>query len=619
MYRYYDIDFKNSKNTYFGYLEKNGIILFIFMQKEGDLETNTNEILVNFIVTEFLEKQEFSSKFLKNLIIRTNDLFNEKKTCELGLKFLSSSIMLVLSNKSKYLIASSGNIQASVFDKDEKLKLRTRLDNIAYELYENKEITFDMIAENKYRKEVTNCLGGLKQLAINMTGELELELMDTILIEGINSWDNTNKEIDFAKIKIKKIEKKEKGRKNSFLIIGIIILFSIFTLFILNNKRIKVYEDKINEVKENIKIYEKNKVYKNIGTMLLELENIYKDLYKAKAIYIPRKLEIEYVKDTEYIKRVREDIITYNEIEKEISQSKLDIKNNEYIVAYNKLDKIKNNKLKYKLDTINTLIIESNDLQKAYNNLEKIDDLLENEKYEDLKLLLSDTKKIYMKYKRADLINTFLEPVYEKMNDKIESLKAIIEKTIESYKTMENKNLALVKLDDAFNLAKRVGDNDLLDRIENDRKLLDSEIKNLKEEIEVLKLEAKQYMNEKKYRVSLEAFLEVNKKLKKLDLISEINENNKTIRKIKELIRKEKKPTIIKNKKNEVEGEIIKSIYLSIEKGDEYISNNEFKNAYEEYKRALDLSNKVKIPNITIKKLKDKMKYSYEKINSAWW
>lgn len=619
MYKYFDVNFKNSKNTYFGYLEKGDNILFIFLQKEGDLETNTNEILVNFIVNEFLENSEFSSRFLKKLIIRTNDLFNEKKTCELGLKFLSSSILLILTNKSKYLIASSGNILASIYDKEENLKLSTRLDNIAYELYENSEITYDMIAQSKYRREVTNCLGGLKQLAINMTGELELELMDTILIEGINSWDSTNKDEDFARIKIKKIEKKEKGKKNSFLIVSLIIVFIIFILFILNKKRIFIYENKINEIKNNIKIYEKNKIYKNILVEVLKLEKIYENLYKEKLIYIPRKMEINYIKDTEYLKKLKKEIKEYEEIEQIIHLSELDIDNRNYISAKNKLEKLKNNYLKYKLDKINILLVKSIELNKAYENIENANKLLLNKEYLDIRELLDKSKEIYIKYKNKDLIELKIDPLLKKLDNEILNIKNIIEKNIKDSISLENKNLALVKLNDALNLATRVGDKELLNEINKEINLLEKEIEKLKLDAKTLKDEALIYLKEKKYRSSLEAFLESNIRFRKLGLVKEIDENSKTIRNIKEIINNDKKSTSVKNKKSDLEGEIIKSIYLSIEKGDEYISSNDFENALLEYERALNLSNKVKIPNLTIKKLKDKVIYAKEKINSAWW
>lgn len=620
MYRYFDIDFKNSKNTFFGYLEKNNNILFIFLQKEGDLETNTNDILVNYIANYFMENSEFSARFLKNLIIRTNEVFNEKKTCELGLKFLSSSILLVLTNKSKYLIASSGNILASIFDKDDNLKLRTNLDNIAFELYENSEITYDMIAQNKYRKEVTNCLGGLKQLAINMTGELELELMDTILIEGINSWDNTNKDEDFAKIKIKKTERNENGKKNSFLIIiTVITVFSIFTLSLLNKLQIQNYESNISKIRQNIKVYEKNGIYKNLEKEIFKLEKVYDSLYKKTLIYIPKKTEINHIKDVEYIKKLKEVINMYKDIRIKLENAEQDMVNEKYQLAQDKLDSIKNNSLKYRVEYIDKKINMARKLIIAKNNVENFEKLLQEKEYEKLKELLDQTKKIYVENDKIKLIDINLKPIYEKLKTKIDSLVQIVDKNIESSKVIENKSESKVKLNDAFNLAKMVGDNDLIERVKNEITLLEDQIQKITKEAKALKDEGLLHYKDKKYRSSLEAFLESNIRFRKLGLTKEIEENSKTIRNLKELIYKEKNEFGGKSKKSELEMELVKSVYLSIDKGDEYTSNNDFKNALTEYERALKLSNKVKIPSTTIKKLNDKISYVKEKINSVWW
>ena len=230
---------------------------------------------------------------------------------------------------------------------------------------------------------------------------------------------------------------------------------------------------------------------------------------------------------------------------------------------------------------------------------------------------IKDLKEIIEVYKNSKFkINVIdLENKLNEFVEIAEKYKLKVDEDIVNVKILQNENITLAekKLIEIKNNLEALEDNIRL-------KEIDEILVNVREEIKYNKDELEKNFNQglieyenKNYEDSIEYFkyaLNSSEKLNNLERAKEIKDRIRYIsKKIEE--KRLKENTIDKNIKNDenIKKEIMKSIILSIQKGDEYLKNNEFKNAYIEYKRAMDMSNKINIDKTIKNKTQKKIEY----------
>ncbi|WP_231101203.1 hypothetical protein, partial [Streptobacillus moniliformis] len=152
---------------------------------------------------------------------------------------------------------------------------------------------------------------------------------------------------------------------------------------------------------------------------------------------------------------------------------------------------------------------------------------------------------------------------------------------------------------------------------------ISDKILNLENEMNESYNKHKKYYDIKEYTTAI-SFLE-----KALYYANLLHNNNK----IKELegrirlIYKQKRKLELENKKKienpkeklRLENEIRQSIKLSIEKGDELLKNDEYEKAFIEYKRVIELMDKVNYSKSIKKDIDKKMEYIKKKKSKKWW
>ncbi|WP_067141526.1 hypothetical protein [Oceanivirga salmonicida] len=626
MNKNFNTEFMNSKKTYFGYLESNNIILWVFIQDEDNTdETLISKITSEFVVKRFLIESEYSFSNLKRIISVTDKMLKEQKQKNIDLKYSSCSILLLLSNKSSIITASSGNILMSIV-RDENVIERTRLDNVAYELFEKKEIEFDEISKNKYRYDLTNCLGGLNQLSINLMGEFDIKSNDKIIIQGIKSWETNDLKLknDTAIITVKNIAEKQnqinKNKYNSFLIIFLVVL-SLIMFYLLNSYRINSYFNKIDTINKNIKAYKKINSIQNIKKEIIELENLYRKLYHEKLLFIPKKFQIKYSEDKSNIVNLKNEINKVEEIKKSINNAKKHINMNEYIEAKRIYESLNNVDIPYLKEEISAGLNICNELLNIENQEKEADKLYGNKEYKKALNIYENIVKIYNKYSKSQYIKDVLLGKITTSKEEISKMYDIVNEIISNTNNIKSDNLVEVmeKYKEALIISTSLEDENLISKIEYELKNIEEEINFEKTKAISLREESLTYMQSKNYRASLESLIDSSTSFRKIGLKKEIDINNKTIRKIKSILRSKRSVSKVKAHEKKVDKtEILRSIYLSIEKGDELMKLNDFKSALEEYKRALLFSKKVKVEEEILDKVKNKISYALKKMKPTW-
>ncbi|CAM3082424.1 Tetratricopeptide repeat protein [Streptobacillus felis] len=220
-------------------------------------------------------------------------------------------------------------------------------------------------------------------------------------------------------------------------------------------------------------------------------------------------------------------------------------------------------------------------------------------------------------------------------------------KDLEIYKERYKKNIDEIKLklDNRYvNIEKLIND-DIIKSLEEIKFLRDEYLKlGLKNEVEYLNrfekevdekiniLEEKMknnfsqhnsYYNNKEYTTAI-SYLE--KSLYFANLLNNEEKKKEIEGKIRLIYKKKKNIENENIKKNEktldkekLEFEIKKSIKLSIEKGDDYLKNDEYEKAFIEYKRALELMGKVNYSKNIRKEVEKKLQYINKKKDKKWW
>lgn len=588
---YVKAEFFEENTTYFGYFENLDNIIFIFAKNKED--TNVDKLsknIVSFLANSCMQLKEYTLKNLEIVITNAKMYLKENKFEDLD------SVCIISTDLITYNAIILGNISLRHISNN-KLKFETMGNSTCF------GGSTDII--KGYRLKENELLQGDKLLLVhNNITKLAIQILKI--------------KQNIAKKNIKKVDKKS-------LIIIFIFLFSIIYICI-NTFRINRYDRILNSINNDLEIYVKNIEVQNISIEISNLEKVYSQIEGTRFLIFPKKRELKYKKNKFRLKEIKEDIEAINDIKEKNILAKECVNKEDFNLAKDIYTKI----LKSKTNILNIKNLKDEALKNIsmVKNLENIDELKikADELYKDFKIKKAKDlyEKIFKIYKTYNKNTEFIENIIKECDEKIENINEklnllIIESEIQSSKdTSRTMNLykEILKnyeaLDDELN-------------IENFNK----KMSNLKDTINMYKTqaislreEAYNYADNKNYKNSIECMLESNKLFKIIRLENELELNNKHIRKIKNIMRTEYRRVNENTKNNRKDikrsvnkNQIIRSINLSISKGDSFVREDKYNEAIIEYKRALDFCNEISYTGENVEKLKKKLVYVIKKTN----
>lgn len=594
IYDYIQVEFNHNDSSYFGYVEKNNIVIFVYaVNKKINNVNKIQKIIVEKIIERFLVYPFYGIDYTKNMLKYIENIL---KVFEEYIEELS--IMIVLTDLNTYLIASLGNISFIHFNKENKEEI-FNIDKL------------DISDKNEFK------LIGLKKLNVNDNIDISYE-------NYINSTINISK--------IKQVETADKINKIGLKQFAIIFIFLFSIIYIICNiSIIKNYEKKVDKHSKNLNYYISILDEKNISLEVFQLEEIYKKIHNNKFIILSRKKAKKYSENELYIKNIKTEIDELRKQKDRLKEAKIYADNNEFEKSLEILQNMKYVSLKYidienlKSD-IDVNIKKAKELQENIENMINADEDFLNKKYYIALKKYENIKKIYAKYYKSSYNYNEIDAkisesklALEKVNDEITLMLLDVEKYME-VDYLKVKDIYF----DIIVKYEQIDDIKSIETIKAKIELLENNINFENARAYSLREEARLYAKNSRYRIAIDCLIESNNIFKKTRLKNEINKNNVLIRQYKSKLNENYiSSKEVKNNKNKVNNtnntSIIDSINLSIKKGDEFMKENMWNDAIIEYQRAIDFAEKVEISRDKKEKLKRKLSFAIKKNNDRWW
>ncbi|WP_064612436.1 hypothetical protein [Streptobacillus moniliformis] len=570
----------NEKDTHFVYYETEEFTIWvsIFIEGEGKIELFDSSI--EELIFRFTENSIFSAKYIKKLITEILSEFDDR---------------IVVEN------TENSKIYLSCMLTDYCNVIYVYMKDYFFNIKRSNEIFFkNQIIENK------DLIGYTELFPLKENDLIEIYIKDKKIVE----------------FEILKTNQISKFINNNFFIKFLLLslIVCIFGYFILSNvyinsnfKNIENMFDRINKNKYNYPSNENILIKIEDKLRLMDTKYIY---YSNKNVAKKEKLRnkiSEEKKKNDIFKNVFE---IKEKIKKMIKNREFLKAKNEYINIRAKLEDVSPDLLldiNKDIDDLDKLIMEQNNElflieEDIIKNTNILDNLIEKYKKSKFEIDIKDLEdKKNNNIKLLDDLKIKLDNRYLKIDD-------ILEKNIlEGLKE-------IIYLKNEYDKLKFSKEVEYLSKRELE---ISDKILNLENEMNELYNKHKKYYDIKEYTTAI-SFLE-----KALYYANLLHNNNK----IKELegrirlIYKQKRKFELENKKKienpkeklRLENEIRQSIKLSIEKGDELLKNDEYEKAFIEYKRAIELMDKVNYSKSIKKDIDKKMEYIKKKKSKKWW
>lgn len=577
-------EFIENESSYFGYLEKDGIVVYIYSKvKENEEVDKISKQIVDNIASKCIEEDlEYNPKFMMYIVESLN------------MDYKNLEVLTI--------IQTNANTFNAVI-----------LGDITLKLFRNDVVEFEAINQ-----------GGTKQLDGYIVEEKALESGDVLKL--------FSKELACLTINIKKtrqIDNATKNNKKWFKILTISFIFLFFIIYIIFNYwTIKRYENKIDNINNDLKIYIKNNEVQNISIELKNLEKVYKNLDKKLFLIIPRKKEVKFIDDKNKIKTLRLDVEVLKDVKDKMDLAKKCVEKYKFPNARELFENISRSHTEIlNIDNLKKEAVLNismlNDLDNIDKKIDEATELFNKFKFKKSKTIFESVETICLKYKISISLKDKIQECDEKINEILEEIEALNLKAEEN----KEKNVNLT-LNSYFEMLKRY---DMLDDELNSMKIKEK-IKKLEEVKEFdrrhaieLRAEAINLNDNYKCREALEAMLESNLIFKKHGLLEELLINSDHIKKIKKTMRDELEKSQNNNIKKERKvsnnrEQIIRSINSCIQKGDSCIKEDNIDDAIIEYQRAIQYCEKINYTGDKVDKLKKKLAYAIKKSKgSKWW
>ncbi|WP_064613319.1 hypothetical protein [Streptobacillus moniliformis] len=570
----------NEKDTHFVYYETEEFTIWVSIFIEGEGKIELFDSLIEELIFRFTENSIFSAKYIKKLITEILSEFDDR---------------IVVEN------TENSKIYLSCMLTDYCNVIYVYMKDYFFNIKRSNEIFFkNQIIENK------DLIGYTELFPLKENDLIEIYIKDKKIVE----------------FEILKTNQISKFINNNFFIKFLLLslIVCIFGYFILSNvyinsnfKNIENMFDRINKNKYNYPSNENILIKIEDKLRLMDNKYIY---YSNKNVAKKEKLRnkiSEEKKKNDIFKNVFE---IKEKIKKMIKNREFLKAKNEYINIRAKLEDVSPDLLldiNKDIDDLDKLIMEQNNElflieEDIIKNTNILDNLIEKYKKSKFEIDIKDLEdKKNNNIKLLDDLKIKLDNRYLKIDD-------ILEKNIlEGLKE-------IIYLKNEYDKLKFSKEVEYLSKRELE---ISDKILNLENEMNELYNKHKKYYDIKEYTTAI-SFLE-----KALYYANLLHNNNK----IKELegrirlIYKQKRKFELENKKKienpkeklRLENEIRQSIKLSIEKGDELLKNDEYEKAFIEYKRAIELMDKVNYSKSIKKDIDKKMEYIKKKKSKKWW
>ncbi|ACZ01086.1 hypothetical protein CEP89_01120 [Streptobacillus moniliformis] len=570
----------NEKDTHFVYYETEEFTIWVSIFIEGEGKIELFDSLIEELIFRFTENSIFSAKYIKKLITEILSEFDDR---------------IVVEN------TENSKIYLSCMLTDYCNVIYVYMKDYFFNIKRSNEIFFkNQIIENK------DLIGYTELFPLKENDLIEIYIKDKKIVE----------------FEILKTNQISKFINNNFFIKFLLLslIVCIFGYFILSNvyinsnfKNIENMFDRINKNKYNYPSNENILIKIEDKLRLMDNKYIY---YSNKNVAKKEKLRnkiSEEKKKNDIFKNVFE---IKEKIKKMIKNREFLKAKNEYINIRAKLEDVSPDLLldiNKDIDDLDKLIMEQNNElflieEDIIKNTNILDNLIEKYKKSKFEIDIKDLEdKKNNNIKLLDDLKIKLDNRYLKIDD-------ILEKNIlEGLKE-------IIYLKNEYDKLKFSKEVEYLSKRELE---ISDKILNLENEMNELYNKHKKYYDIKEYTTAI-SFLE-----KALYYANLLHNNNK----IKELegrirlIYKQKRKLELENKKKienpkeklRLENEIRQSIKLSIEKGDELLKNDEYEKAFIEYKRAIELMDKVNYSKSIKKDIDKKMEYIKKKKSKKWW
>ena len=598
---YFQIEFEEANSSYFGYLEKDELVIFIFIKDNNENNINQiSKIIVEKIVEDFLEFSEYSESYIKNIMRIALEISELYKNKDVKNKNYKASILIILSNANSYILASIGDINFN-HTKESNIKNELKLDsNIEY-------------------------LGGDK-IRINILGPITLEEADKLNVYDNEKYINST----IKSLKIKQITANFVNKSVYKIILSIFIFLFFIIYIIFNFNMINKYDKKIKKINTNIENYISLLEVQNINSEILKFEEIMTAINHNKILLLSHTKTKKYMQDEMYIKNLKQEIKLLEKYKKDFKIAKNSMEKDELNKALEIFKKLKDMKFnlinlsKYNQE-IDENIFELNEMITVEALKKDADDYYNSLEYTKALKIYEKIYKIYLKYKKTNYNINEIGIKIEDCKNNIDIIKNDINNIIMSINVFIDKDYtkAIELLNEVIKKYERLEDDKSIALMNDKIAILNNAIELEKNRAISLRNEALVYAKSKNYKTALDCLIESNNLLKKTRLDNEILINKEYIRQFKSKLRENfesnKKRNFSSIKNNQDKASIIASINLSAKKGDEFMRVNNWDEAMIEYERAIDFSEKVDISSDKLDKLKKKLAYAIKKSNSRWW
>lgn len=575
---------QNIKNIYSNYYDENISIWTIINYDENLYKDYLIDELHSFIVTNILDMNKYKETIFNKLFKKINKFILEIKNDNEINDDKGMNLLIIISDYNSILVALTMGFKIEVIRNDDKFK--------EIELKEG-----NLIGINNYFN-----LGILTEpFILNKKDIIKITLNNELIIDVLIN-------------EINKFSLYKKKKKNKYIFV--IIFFLLITLYIyINNYTIKNSFNKYYELDEKLlvsKLEDKSQILIEKSNILKNLDKKY--IYLSKNNIIKRQIEINNlnVLKLEYM-NIMEIIKTEDFIKREIKIRNFSLALDKYKEIYEKIKNYNSIFLDYKI--------------KIKKHIEELEKLKENKNYEDDFVLddenivssIKKFKEILKIYQKSsyDINVKDLKEIEKGYNEVLNDLSLRINEMIVKSEVLKENDLLKSKEEylKIKELLVQLNNNTMILEVESAIKEIEEEIKYLYDEVKKNIYEAENEYESNNFEGALTYYIQAKEYLKKLNEKEKIKEINSKIR-------------IINKKMNKSDGYInsskmknymIKTIKLSITKGDELLKSNLFDKALIEYTRALEIIDEIKYDENVRNKTIKKIEYIKNKDKKKWW
>ncbi|MGF6906258.1 hypothetical protein [Fusobacterium sp. PH5-44] len=210
----------------FGYVELSDAACWVMADgfDENGYGDEAAKIVLESIISQFMEKPTFTRKFLNKIILNAQKKLEEVKSKSRKKRGMSASVVVFITNYSSCIFANVGNARVYLI-RDELVKFRTRDNSISHLMYEMKQLEYKEIRFHSQRNKLTQSLGDIENISVEISKEIFLYDGDRVILMTHGSWENLDEseiEVELSKSEsvgnwIGRLENKIKSNNESKL------------------------------------------------------------------------------------------------------------------------------------------------------------------------------------------------------------------------------------------------------------------------------------------------------------------------------------------------------------------------------------------------------------------